>query len=239
MARPKRDRWHLMDIAHDLAYEWWMAAESANRLDTLRLDENKRWETNTAFEAFLVHGRNLRDFFLESFNPDDVIVEDFLGSSISVEIPKLDSVAIDIWITKKVLHLSHSRLTLPHGWRHRHLMEEIDGAMRSFVAALQVTEEVVAGTGFLWAPVVITLADWLCACGTPLNMPKEAASFTTLELKTNFLGSAKSGQRVAGCARPVHVGRTTQVWDVAVTNESTGRTIALFRCTQMILYPRA
>ncbi len=104
---------------------------------------------------------------------------------------------------------------------------------------LEVTEEVVAGTGFLWAPVVITLADWLCACGTPLNMPKEATSFTTLELKTNFLGSAKSGQRVSGCARPVHVGRTTQVWDVAVTNESTGGTIALFRCTQMILYPRA
>ncbi len=140
MARPKRDRWHLMDIAHDLAYEWWMAAESANRLDTLRLDENKRWETNTAFEAFLVHGRNLRDFFLESFNPDDVIAEDFLGSSISVEIPKLDSVAIDIWITKKVLHLSHSRLSLPRGWRHRHLMEEIDGAMRSFVAALRATD---------------------------------------------------------------------------------------------------
>jgi len=140
MARPKRDRWHLMDIAYDLAYEWWMAAEAANRLDTLRVDENKRWETNTAFEAFLVHGRNLRDFFLGSFNPDDVIVEDFLGSSISVEIRKLNSAVIDIWIAKRVLHLSHSRLTLPREWRHRHLMEEIDGAMRSFVAALRATD---------------------------------------------------------------------------------------------------
>ncbi len=109
-----------MDIAFDLGYEWWMAAESANRLDTLRLDENMRWETNTAFEAFLVHGRNLRDFFLGSANPDDVIAEDFLGSSISVVIGKLHSAAIDIWISKKVLHLSHSRLTLPRGWRHRH-----------------------------------------------------------------------------------------------------------------------
>jgi uncharacterized protein (TIGR00369 family) len=102
---------------------------------------------------------------------------------------------------------------------------------------LDVREEVVAGTGFLWAPVVITLADWLVACGTPPNMPDDAQSFTTVELKTNFLGSARAGQRVTGVARPVHVGRTTQVWDVEVVNDATGRTIALFRATQMVLYP--
>jgi uncharacterized protein (TIGR00369 family) len=101
-----------------------------------------------------------------------------------------------------------------------------------------VTPELVAGTGYLWAPVVVTLADWLCACGTPANMAPEAASFTTVELKSNFLGSARAGERVRGRAVPAHVGRSTQVWDVEVVNESSGRTIALFRCTQMILYPR-
>jgi 1,4-dihydroxy-2-naphthoyl-CoA hydrolase len=101
-----------------------------------------------------------------------------------------------------------------------------------------VTPPLVAGTGYLWAPVVVTLADWLCACGTPPNMAPEATSFTTVELKSNFLGSARAGDGVRGRAVPAHVGRSTQVWDVEVVNESSGRTIALFRCTQMILYPR-
>jgi len=102
---------------------------------------------------------------------------------------------------------------------------------------LVVSEELVAGTGFLWAPVVITLADWLCAAGTPLHFPDGAdASFTTVELKTNFIGSARQGETVFGRATPAHVGRTTQVWDVEVKNTTRDRVIALFRCTQMVLY---
>jgi 1,4-dihydroxy-2-naphthoyl-CoA hydrolase len=99
-----------------------------------------------------------------------------------------------------------------------------------------VTEPVVAGTGFLWAPVVITLADWLCAAGIGEHIDFEQAGFTTVELKTNFLGTAREGERVFGRARPTHLGRTTQVWDVDVINTASDKTIALFRCTQMILY---
>lgn len=102
---------------------------------------------------------------------------------------------------------------------------------------MKVAEPVIAGTGFLWAPVVITLADWLCAAGMSPNLP-EGASFTTVELKTNFLGSAKEGDIVSGRATPAHRGRTTHVWDVEVRNDNTDRVIALFRCTQMILYPK-
>ena len=101
-----------------------------------------------------------------------------------------------------------------------------------------VSEHVIAGTGFLWAPVVITLADWLCAAGMSPNLP-EGASFTTVELKTNFLGSAREGELVTGRATPAHRGKSTHVWDVEVRNETAGRVIALFRCTQMILYPKA
>jgi 1,4-dihydroxy-2-naphthoyl-CoA hydrolase len=101
-----------------------------------------------------------------------------------------------------------------------------------------VTDELVAGTGFLWAPVVVTLADWLCAAGAPLHFRAGAQSFTTIELKANFLGTARTGERVFGRATPVHVGGTTQVWDVEVTNEDAGRRIALFRCTQLVMYPR-
>ena len=102
---------------------------------------------------------------------------------------------------------------------------------------LVVRDELVAGTGFLWAPVVITLADWLCAAGTPLHFPAGAdASFTTVELKTNFVGSARTGETVFARAVPVHVGRTTQVWDVDVRNQTRDRAMALFRATQMVLY---
>lgn len=102
---------------------------------------------------------------------------------------------------------------------------------------LVVRDDLVAGTGFLWAPVVITLADWLCAAGTPLHFPDGTdASFTTVELKTNFIGSAQAGDVVFGRAVPAHAGRTTQVWDVEVRNETRDRVIALFRATQMVLY---
>ncbi len=102
---------------------------------------------------------------------------------------------------------------------------------------LDVSEEVVAGTGYLWAPVVITLADWLCAAGIGESLP-EGAGFTTIEIKTNFLGTVRQGGAVRGKAWPVHQGRTTQVWDVEVSNESNAKVIALFRCTQMVLHPR-
>ncbi|MGH0035695.1 MAG: PaaI family thioesterase [Myxococcota bacterium] len=102
---------------------------------------------------------------------------------------------------------------------------------------LPVTEALVAGTGFLWAPVVITLADWLCASGIGQHLP-EGASFTTLEIKTNFLGTVREGGCIFGKAWPVHLGRSTHVWDVEVSDESNGKRIALFRCTQMILHPR-
>jgi len=102
---------------------------------------------------------------------------------------------------------------------------------------LDVTAPLVAGTGFLWAPVVITLADWLCACGIGEHLP-EGASFTTIELKTNFLGTVREGGAIRGIAHPVHTGRSTHVWDVEVADEASGRVIALFRCTQMVLQPR-
>lgn len=102
---------------------------------------------------------------------------------------------------------------------------------------LTVTEPLIAGTGFLFAPVVIGMADFLCAAAIGPHLP-DGASFTTLEVKTNFVSSAREGDVVTGEARPVHLGRTTQVWDATVTNSTTGRLMALFRNTQLVLLPR-
>lgn len=114
----------------------------------------------------------------------------------------------------------------------------LDSADKDLVVGhVDVDESLIAGTGFLFAPVVVALADFCAAIGCGHNTP-ENASFTTVELKTNFLSSARVGERVVCRTTPVHVGRQTHVWDSVVTNETTGKTMALFRCTQLVLYPK-
>jgi 1,4-dihydroxy-2-naphthoyl-CoA hydrolase len=105
------------------------------------------------------------------------------------------------------------------------------------VGHIEVRDDLIAGTGFLFAPAIIALADTCAAIGCGGNIP-DGASFTTIELKSNFLSSARTGERVVCRCTPVHLGRQTHVWDAVVTNETTGRTMALFRCTQMILHAR-
>ncbi len=103
-------------------------------------------------------------------------------------------------------------------------------------ARMPVRKELMAPNGFLHAASVIALADTACGYGTVANLPQGAEMFTTIELKTNFLGTAKSGY--VNCeAKLAHGGRMTQVWDARVTNDD-DKIIALFRCTQMILYPK-
>ncbi len=100
---------------------------------------------------------------------------------------------------------------------------------------MAVRREVMAPNGFLHAASVIALADTSCGYGCVATLPDGATGFTTIELKSNFLGTARDGH-IACRATPVHLGRTTQVWDAVVTNEATGAKIALFRCTQMVLW---
>ena len=103
---------------------------------------------------------------------------------------------------------------------------------KQLTGAIDIQPHHLAPNGYLHAASVIMLADTLCGYGCMLHLPEGAQSFTTIELK----GTAREG-RVEGSARPVHLGRTTQVWDATVT--AGGKTLALFRCTQMILWPKA
>ena len=102
----------------------------------------------------------------------------------------------------------------------------------------QVQGALMAPNGFLHAGSLVTLADTLCGYGCVLNLPGGASGFTTVELKSNHLGTTLDGT-VAVVATPAHLGKTTQVWDAVVTHVQSGRTLALFRCTQMVLYPKA
>ena len=113
---------------------------------------------------------------------------------------------------------------------------EIVTVNKEFVESrMMVRREVMAPNGFLHAASVIALADTSCGYGCLAVLPEGASGFTTIELKSNFLGTAREG-RIACRATPVHLGRTTQVWDAVVTNAASGAKIALFRCTQMVLW---
>ena len=114
----------------------------------------------------------------------------------------------------------------------------ISEAERSRISGrLDLREELMAPNGYLHAATVVALADTSCGYGTFVTLPEGAEGFTTVELKSNFVGTKRGG--AIGCeAKLVHGGRTTQVWDATVSDEDGGKPIALFRCTQMILYPR-
>lgn len=113
----------------------------------------------------------------------------------------------------------------------------IESAPGRLVSRMAVTPVHLAGNGFLHAASVIALADTTCGYGSLENLPPGGANFTTIEVKCNFLGTARSGA-IRCDAEMAHGGRTTQVWDARVTDETTGKAIALFRCTQLIMYPR-
>ena len=104
-------------------------------------------------------------------------------------------------------------------------------------AELDIRDELLAPNGYLHAAAVIALADTACGYGCIAHLPPGAENFTTVELKSNFLGTARSGT-IACVATPAHLGNATQVWDARVTDQANGRQIALFRCTQMVLWPR-
>ncbi|RZI40851.1 PaaI family thioesterase [Herbaspirillum sp. HC18] len=112
---------------------------------------------------------------------------------------------------------------------------KVDGSL--LTSELTVQKSHLAPNGYLHAGTVVTLADTSCGYACIANLPEGAANFTTIELKSNFLGTAREG--VIECeAKAVHAGRTTQVWDALVKQRDTGKLIATFRCTQMILWPK-
>jgi uncharacterized protein (TIGR00369 family) len=101
-----------------------------------------------------------------------------------------------------------------------------------------IRPQFLAPNGFLHAASVIALADTGAGYATVSHLPEGAINFTTIELKSNFLGTATEG-RLRADVRAAHLGRTTQVWDSTVVHPDSGRTIALFRCSQLILWPKS
>ncbi|MEO8847689.1 MAG: PaaI family thioesterase [Casimicrobiaceae bacterium] len=137
--------------------------------------------------------------------------------------------------TGVTLEMANARSTecLPGllGFRVTHIE---DGRLDAEIA---IRPQILAPNGYLHAATVVALADTACGYGCLWHLPDNMANFTTIELKTNFIGTAREGT-IAVIARPVHLGATTQVWDATVRRTADDKSIALFRCTQMLLPPR-
>jgi uncharacterized protein (TIGR00369 family) len=100
-------------------------------------------------------------------------------------------------------------------------------------AELVVQPWMLAPNGYLHAASVLLLADTAAGYACLAHLPEGAKNFTTIELKSNFLGTVREGTIRTEC-RAEHLGRTTHVWSATVFGPG-DRKLALFRCTQMIL----
>jgi len=116
-------------------------------------------------------------------------------------------------------------------------LQVIELRENALVMRMPIRPVVLAPNGYLHAASVIALADTCCGFACAAHLPPGAVNFTTIELKSNFLGTATDGTLEAE-AVAVHLGRTTHVWDAPVRHIESDRTLALFRCTQMVLWPR-
>jgi hypothetical protein len=126
----------LRSAAGDLNYEWKMAKATATTLAQAQHLGNQ-WIQNMALESFLVHARNVRDFFATAGSNDDVLAADFLSVPPTVRMPFLRSAAIRRRLNRRIAHLSFSRSRLKREWNVRRLLNEIDSAMSTFVDRLR------------------------------------------------------------------------------------------------------
>ena len=120
-------------------------------------------------------------------------------------------------------------------WVGRLDIEIVSAERGNVVGQVQVRPNLLAPNGFIHGAVMVSLADSVCGSGTVEALPEGASGHTTIELKANLLGTVRQGT-IECRAKLVHGGRTTQVWDAIVVAKESEKALALFRCTQLILY---
>ncbi len=103
-------------------------------------------------------------------------------------------------------------------------------------AELQGRDELTTAPGRVHGGVIMAFADTLGAAATILNLP-EGAGTTTIESKTNFFRKLDPSEKAYGESIPLHIGRSTMVWQTRITRED-GKLAALVTQTQMVLTPR-
>jgi uncharacterized protein (TIGR00369 family) len=112
-------------------------------------------------------------------------------------------------------------------------VEIVEATKAKIVGKLLVRPEICTTFDTLHGGAIMAFADTLGATGAFLNLPPGAGT-TTMESKTNFIGSAKVGSTVTGESTPIHVGKSTSVWTTRITHED-GRLVAVVTQTQIVL----
>ena len=114
-------------------------------------------------------------------------------------------------------------------------LEVVEADKAKVVGRLTVREELCTSGHILHGGAYMAFADTLGAIAASLNLPAGAGT-TTLESKTNFLGSARVGDAITAETTPLHVGRRSSVWQTRVTSAE-GRLLAVVTQTQLVLAP--
>ena len=118
----------------------------------------------------------------------------------------------------------------------RYLGIEITELGDDFVRGrVPVDHRTVQPFGLLHGGVSVVLAETLGSIGAYYASP-EGHHAVGLDINANHLRAATSGW-VTGTARPVHLGRTTQVWQIEMVNDA-GEMTCISRLTMAILAPR-
>ena len=102
-------------------------------------------------------------------------------------------------------------------------------------ARVPVDERTRQPFGILHGGVSVVLAETLGSIGTYFACP-EGHRGVGLDINANHIRAVSSGW-VTGTARPVHVGRTTQVWQIDMVNDE-GQLTCVSRITMAVLAPR-
>jgi uncharacterized protein (TIGR00369 family) len=111
-------------------------------------------------------------------------------------------------------------------------MRFVEAGPDRVVAELEIRDQLRNVGGVLHGGAVMALADAAGGTAALLNLP-EGAGTATIESKTNFFASGRSGT-VRAETTPLHKGRSTTVWQTRVTDES-GRLLSLTIQTQAVL----
>ncbi|MDO8378406.1 PaaI family thioesterase [Phenylobacterium sp.] len=110
-------------------------------------------------------------------------------------------------------------------------VEVTDPSKEKVIGRLVVRADLCTSGHILHGGAIMAFADALGAVGGFLNLPAGART-TTIESKTNFVGSAKEGTTVTGESIALHIGRSSSVWQTRITGED-GKLVAIVIQTQM------
>lgn len=100
-------------------------------------------------------------------------------------------------------------------------------------ATMPVDRRTCRPPGILNGGASLALAETLAGYGSHALLGEHTAAFG-MQVSANHISVAHMGDRVTGIATPVHIGRSTHIWDVAVTSERTGKLVSSIRVVNFI-----